>query len=485
MKRWLRSPWFWLGLVFGVVLTGIFFLGRNTGKVMYPALDTLSSLQIGERWSNPEMLKIRALGPKAIPPLRSVLREREQPSTRFLLWIKSKWPAATKYYSHFPDLNKMSERRWTACQVLQTLGPASRPAVPELITLLQKGDVSDSNAASMALWAIGIDRKMCEQLDAAMEEGVQPSGRGQIVSMLAKVKPPSERTLRTLSVALADPSPWVQSMAVETVGELGVPDLTVISLLKQLQSTSTNELVAVSASAALWELEKDAGNAIRPVMRILTNVLARPTVAPPGGGSGGQGVTAEEQVFMAAANLFQRMRLGEPDKTGALALLQSFCDKSGRIFVRMLLLPNMLELGFPAQECFAVCRTGLDQPEDYYRLQAARLLVAVCTKYPGHDLDLDALIHDREVGVRVYAAKIHWQRKRQADVVVPVLLEALNRNKHQGYYYDMEILPAALRILAEMGPDAKPAAGQLTHVTLDPNPAIANLAAEALARINQ
>src|SRR5438270_7872768 len=107
MKRWFRSPWLWLALVLVTILSALVFLGHNTGKVMYPALDALASIQLGDRWSHPEMLKIRALGPKAISPLRSVLRERERPSTRFLLWLKGKWPGVTKYYSHFPDLNKM------------------------------------------------------------------------------------------------------------------------------------------------------------------------------------------------------------------------------------------------------------------------------------------------------------------------------------------------------------------------------------------
>jgi len=34
-------------------------------------------------------------------------------------------------------------------------------------------------------------------------------------------------------------------------------------------------------------------------------------------------------------------------------------DKSGRIFVRVLLLPAMMNLGFPGETCIAVCRTGL------------------------------------------------------------------------------------------------------------------------------
>ena len=54
--------------------------------------------------------------------------------------------------------------------------------------------------------------------------------------------------------------------------------------------------------------------------------------------SGGQGVTAGDQVVMSAGELFRRMDLGEPEKSRALALLQSWGAKTGRIFSRMLLL---------------------------------------------------------------------------------------------------------------------------------------------------
>src|SRR5213075_1288027 len=104
------------------------------------ALDALSAIPLSERWAHPELLKIRKLGADAVPPLRRVLREKTSPSTRFLLWVKLKWPGATKYYSHFPDPQKMSERRWAACQVLQTLGPAAKPAIPEIIRILKEGD---------------------------------------------------------------------------------------------------------------------------------------------------------------------------------------------------------------------------------------------------------------------------------------------------------------------------------------------------------
>jgi hypothetical protein len=76
------------------------------------------------------------------------------------------------------------------------------------------------------------------------------------------------------------------------------------------------------------------------------------------------------------------MDLSEPDKDRALGILESFCEKSGRISVRMLLLPGSMELGLAGEKCIDVCETGLRQKEDYYRLQAARLLVAVAEKFP-------------------------------------------------------------------------------------------------------
>ena len=484
MKRRFRSRWFWVALLLAMMpVGGILLLRQSVVNVMHPALDTLSAINLSERWSHPELLRIRAFGKKAVPSLRLVFIDKDSPTTRFLLWVKGKWPSAAKHFSFFPELEKMTERRWTACQVLQTLGPAGRPAAPEIIKILKSNDFRDLNAASMALWAIGIDADLCNQLDAVLEEGAPEHARAQIVGALRKVKPPSVRTLNALTAALTDPSPYVQYGAAETLGHLGVTSPAVASALRHLQSTSTNELVVVTSSAALWDLEKDADLVLARVFQVLENQLSNPLVRFHG--SGGQGVTAGDQVFMSAGDLFRRMDLGEPEKSRALALLQSWSAKSGRIFIRMLLLPAMMELSFPIEKGLEVCTTGLNQPEDYYRIQAARLLASISDKYPVDELGLDALIQDREVGVRVYAAKIHWQKKGQANVVVPVLIAALNRTKHQSYYYDIEILPAALAALSDIGSEAHQAIVDLEAIARDPNPAIAKLASEALVKIRK
>src|SRR5258708_4540824 len=137
MRRWFRSRWLWMALLLILTLVGaLIFLQQSTVNPLHPALDKLAAVSISERWSHPEMIKIRQMGKDAVPPLRRVLREKDRPSTQFLLWLKSKWPGITRFYPYIPDPKKLTERRWAACQVLQTLGPAGKSAVPELIKVI-------------------------------------------------------------------------------------------------------------------------------------------------------------------------------------------------------------------------------------------------------------------------------------------------------------------------------------------------------------
>jgi HEAT repeat protein len=483
MRRWSQSRRLWLVLLIVLLpVGGLVLIQQSTVNPLHPALDKLAAVSLSERWSHPEMVKIRQMGKDAVPSLRRVLREKDRPSTQFLLWLKSKWPRVTRFYPYIPDRQKLTERRWAACQVLQILGPAGKSAVPELIKVIASKDPGDVNGGSMALWAVGIDAEACEQLDEILEKGTSQFGRSQIVMALANVKPPSERTLKSLTRALTDTSPYVPNYAADALGQLGVASPAVIGGLKTLISTSTNDLTTITASVALWELEKDSRSVTGCVVQVLEKQLLMPLAPPIGGGSGGQGVDATEQMFMKSAALFSEMELGEKEKVKMLGLLESFCEKSGRIFIRMLLLPSMMKLGFPREKCIDVCNTGLQQEEEYYRLQAAQLLALVAEKYPVDEINLNELIHDKDVGIRVYTAKIHWRKNRRADVVVPVLTEALDRNKHQSYYY-AEILPAALNTLGEIGIKARAAESTVSILTQDPNPNIAKLASETLRKI--
>jgi HEAT repeat protein len=475
----------WIALVATVLLvTGWLFLRHETVNEMYPALDKLASIPLAERWSHPEMIKIRQLGPAVVPPLRRVLREKDKPTTRFLLWVKAKWPGVTRYYHHMPDTQKMTERRWTACQVLQTLGPAGKAAIPELIQIIESKDPGDVNGGAMALWAVGIDAEACELLDESLEKGKAGFGRVQIVSSLGTVKPPSTRTLNALAKALTDPSPYVPQRAAETLGRLGVATPEVINGLKNLQNCMTNDLLAVTCSVTLWQLQQDERTAVTNVFRVLEGLLQSPIPPPIGGGSGGQGVDATEETFMKGAELFWQARLDETNRARALGILESFCEKSGRIFIRMLMLPSMMELGLARDKCLDVCQTGLRQEEYYYRHQAAQLLVAVANNFPTNEIKVDELIHDKDLSVRVYAAKVHWQSNKKADAVLPMLLDALDRKKYQSYYYE-EILSSALSTLGDMGSEGRASMPEVAKLTQDPNPKVARLATDTLNRMGK
>jgi hypothetical protein len=485
MKRWLRSSWVWGGLFVALIIFGVALTFRQRElSAMQISLDKLAAVSLSERWSNPEMLKIRQLGDRAIPPLRRVLREKDKPTTRFLLWVRGKWPGVVKFYPYIPDANKLSERRWTACQVLQTLGPAGKAAAPELVRIIASKDAREANGGSMALWAVGIDAKVCEQLDEVLEKGSSGFGRSQIVSALSAVKPPSERTVKALTAALSDPTPWVQRQAAQTLGELGVATPPIIRALKRLESTSTDDLTIITVCASLYELERDSQSITGRVFQVMEKQVQLPITLPMGGGHGGQGVNGTEQIFMKASALLPKMNLGNPEKAKALEILQSFCEKSGRIFIRMLLLQAMMDLGMTREKCIEVCDSGLQQEEIYYRLQAAQLLVSVSDRFQGQGIDPEPLIHDQDVGVRVYASWIHWKKNKRASDVVPILVEALDRNKHQSYYY-AQILPEALKTLGEIGADARAADSAVAALARDPNPTIAKLATETLNKMRK
>jgi hypothetical protein len=68
--------------------------------------------------------------------------------------------------------------------------------------------------------------------------------------------------------------------------------------------------------------------------------------------------------------------------------------------------------------------------------------------------------------------------------VVPVLVDALDRKKHQSYYYP-QILNAALSELGEIGSEARAARSNVATLTNDPNPQVAKLASDTLNKLGK
>jgi HEAT repeat protein len=461
-----------------------FFLSSNGATDLDPAINTLAKLQIQDRWSHPEMLKIRAMGEKALPDLRVVLRERHHPAIKLRREAQKRFPKAAAKFGTVDDRH-LRERVWVVCQAIQTLGATARPAAPELIELLAENDNTLLNGTTMALHAIGIDREITDRLDVLVEKNAL--GQWQKVFALramGRVTPPSDRSLAAIAKGLSDSSDQVQRASAEAAGTLGVSNAFIIAGLKFMQTNAVDDVVAIKACAALWKLTKDRELALRGVLPRLERRLSQPLDAHPRPGDSGQGISHGDQLFLDAAEMIRIMKLEDPDRTRARLLFENWGYKAGRIFVDMLLLPATFELGMPESKCLSICKEGLERKEDYYRIQAARLLATISERFTIDDELLKSLLADTDPNVRMYAAKIHWAKHRDASVVTPILAETLDRLKHHSYWYEHNV-HIALETLRDIGPPARQAIPALEKASNDPNPKIVTLAQAALVRIRK
>jgi HEAT repeat protein len=448
-----------------------------------PILDRLASVNINNRRSHPDIVRLRAFGAKAVPDLRRTFTEIESRRTRVLLWLKAKWPDAPKYIPSFPDPKKLIERRTTACQVLQALGPAGKAARPELIKMFTNLDGSVVNMAAMALQDVGIDGDVCEQLAALVEKGITDSAQAEAVSIFGEVKPPSPRVVKTITDSLNHSSWRVQRAAADTIDRLGLSSPEILIGLRKLQTSSRDSEISLKSSLALWTLETNKNEVLPPVFRLLENELKHyEAETGPDTGPWAGVIYKRERPFVTAAELFGRMPLSVEERQKALNLLEESCEKSGRLSVQLRLLRGMLRLGYSPRKGIEVCRAGIKSNEKYYRFRAMLILGEIAEQYPEEQIDFNELMNDPYVGVRVYAAKAEWLKKGKAGEVVPVLVDALDRGKYEENNYQ-DIQTIALEVLGMIGPEAKSALNAVETLRGDPDPNVAKLASETAKRI--
>ena len=243
----------------------------------------------------------------------------------------------------------------------------------------------------MALNAIGVDTEMVELLLPVLERGAGESPRMQMIWMLARVKPATERTAKFLTGALKDKSPHVQQAAVSAISKLEVSSPGVLAELNRLQNEGALDGLRVEASSALWKLTKNRSKVLGATFALTEGAL-RSYKGDSWHGSGGQGLDGVEQPILQTGDLWARMKLEGADRERALDLLKNFCEKSGRSFIKMILLPSMMELGLGMDEGQTICREGMSAPEDYYQIQGARLMAQLSERGPVDEKTVDQML---------------------------------------------------------------------------------------------
>lgn len=463
-----------------LVVAATFSVDRSVNNVMHPALDTLASLPIGDRWSHPEFSRIRALGEDAVPPLRRVLREKDSVTTKILLWLRVKWPGVEVHLSSYPDPLTIEERRDTACQVLHHLGVVGRSAAPELISILRNEDMRHINFAIMALWQVGVEKDALASVERVYRTANSDTVRNYAVSVLGRFGHESPEVAETLDSALSDSSVSVRNTAAHSLGLLGRKHPTVVTGLINMRDTATNNLSVVISIESLRKL--DAWNeSMKPM---LLDTLNRQLNVPRPVSPGGQGSFDGDNVFSKAGEILRELELTGLEQSQALDLFARWIKGADNIWNEIVLIPTLIDLGYSESECVSLIERGLARNEQFYnRIYAARALPNLVEKFGPESISLAELMNDGELGVRVFAAQAHWGAYRNVSVILPILIDALDVNQHQSYYYDALVQPSVISFLGEMGADAEDAASSLESLTQDPNSRIAELAATALKEI--
>ncbi len=126
-----------------------------------------------------------------------------------------------------------SKVRIGAAHMLAEIGPAAKPAVPNLLNLALHDPVlyaSTTAAGALGKIDLGAARQvMTANLAALQDPDVQK--RRTACAMLGSLGPAAKPAVSALSVALDDPHETVRMHAVGALGEIGIPPALVVSAL--------------------------------------------------------------------------------------------------------------------------------------------------------------------------------------------------------------------------------------------------------------
>ncbi len=318
---------------------------------------------------------------------------------------------------------------------LEHIGPAARAAVPDLVKILKSDQVRLLGGAMNALGSIGRD-----SLEAvpALTELLKDDDAAVAASAglaLARILPPESDELapavRVLVGALKDKRTHVRSTAINALGLAG--GLAVPALTQLVKGYATDPVLAWQAAAALEMI----GPPAQPAVAVLVEALSSPS----------EKLVCHSAVALGAIG---------PGAESALAPLRKVL----------------------ARNHASICT---------HAVSALGNLGPAAAPAVG---DLTALLKDRDAGVRREAAQALGKIGPAAKAAVPAIVAALSDMDGTvtmqaamalgrigpaavpaliGLLKDPNLRHLAVMILADIGPEAKPAVEALASMQLDPN----------------
>jgi HEAT repeat protein len=348
--------------------------------------------------------------------------------------------------------------RREAATVLGNIGPRSKSALPQLIELLRDG-VPDPvrEGAAIALGKIGKQARSAVDPLVRLLTNFRPAIMDQVVRALGNIGR-ADDSVRSALVGLWPSPPQLQSNNAQVAIALcklriAAPNL-VVALTKTLVTNQDARLRNAAAEALAW-CGKDETDV---VPALLTASL---------------GDTNEEVRQTAQAGL-DRMRLSPEE---AIRL----CSKQLGISIHAE--EALRKSGGPAVPALIAAFGAKEAPT---RLKAARILGCLGEVAAESAPALTLALKDRDLDVRLAAAKGLWNVSKKADVVVSALVDLLEQATVVGVVEGevrRRYLQTVMEALSRIGPSATAAVPALTAVTKDSDRNVRESALGALQAI--
>jgi HEAT repeat protein len=507
-----------------------FELIQAFGRIGAPAAGPLADLLASPK-ASPEVIQavtnaLSFMGPAVAPKVLPLMDHANPQVRRMACQIVGNSRAAPekavpRLIERLADTD--AQVRTQALGGLSHFGPAARAAVPKVIPFARDPQPAVRHTCLHTLEAIGADDPAVVPvaLAALKDNLVMVRARGLLLLSAANPRhpelvpqaldlieqqPPNFLGLEVLkrvgtgaakaAPALAgwlrgESSPATRQNILSTLGSMGpaaravVPDL--IDALRDRDPTCR-----VAALHALRSIGGADPAKLTPALR----AFLRDTLDPVRRGVafdllGEQGSAAADTV----PDLLQELRkpegaahLGAARALGKIAPERA--RKEGVPLVEKLLGPGINQI-FGAR---VVCLLDPEHPEAthllrsalrnrnanewFTRKQAVEAVADLGPAFRDADAELEDVLKDKNPEVRLSAAAAMWRVRRDADVVVPVLLDLLKPAQ------TLSMRHQALHQLREMGPAAKEARSVLREMRTDPDPSLRQQAAEIVRRLD-
>jgi HEAT repeat protein len=361
--------------------------------------------------------------------------------------------------------DKSSIVAWNAADAVRRLGPKAKETVPLLTALLKRDDKDVRIAAAQALSTMGPDAKSAVPALAKLLEQKDPQQQLQVILVLRELGPNAIEALPALIERLKDVPPASRRPLLFTIGALGPKAKDAVPVLTELLKKKEVSF-HLDAMLALGKIGPSAEAAVPLLQAFLSNPSEYPR-ANAARALGGIGPKAKAAVPILEKLVKEDKKLVRIWAAFGLARIAGESKPMVTTLIEMWKAESDDSVFLPESVRFEIA-------------EALELLGA--DAQPARDLLLETLLNEQEPpGMRSLAARAVGNLRNDADVIVPKLIEMLDR-KADGYARVLNCVDAA-QALGMLGPAANAAVPRLRQLAEDDDNEIARAAAWALGKI--